>query len=120
MRLSQVNALAVVDEHGKLVGTLSGSDLRGMSHDKIATVLLPVMEFLKAQHQEGLKSPVTCSKSDTVVSVVKKMLDHKVHRVWLQNEAGEPTGVISLSDLALFVFTQTLSVWYPPEPEQRQ
>jgi len=114
MRLTEVNALAIADEHGKLVGTLSGSDLRGLTHDKIATVLLPVMEFLKTQHQ-GIKSPITCDKTDTLKAAVKEMLDEKVHRVWLANAVGEPIGVVSLSDVALFVFTQTLGVWYPPD-----
>jgi len=114
MRLQQVNALAITDEHGKLIGTISGSDLRGLSHDKVANVLLPVMDFLKSQHGGVLKPPITCKKTDKVKAVTDKLITEKVHRVWITNDA-EPIGVVSLSDLALFVFTQTISVWYPAD-----
>jgi len=114
MRLQQVNALAITDEHGKLLGTLSGSDLRGLSHDKVANVLLPVMDFLKSQHGGVIKAPLTCKKTDKVKAVMDKLIAEKVHRVWITNDV-EPIGVVSLSDLALFVFTQTIAVWYPAD-----
>jgi len=116
IRLHEVNALAVVDDGGKLVGTLSGSDLRGLSHDKVTNVMLPVMEFLKGQGQGGHK-PVTCKNTETLKSVVERLVAEKVHRIWIVDNSDHPTGVISLSDIALFVFTQTLAVWYPAEPE---
>jgi CBS domain-containing protein len=117
IRLYQVNVFVVVDEHGKLVGTLSGSDLRGLSHDKVTNVMLPVMEFLKGQRQGG-QQPVTCKNTDTVQSVIQKLVSEKVHRIWMIDDAHHPIGVISLSDIALYVFTQTLEVWYPAEGDE--
>jgi len=116
IRLHEVNALAVIDDNGKLVGTLSGSDLRGLSHDKVTNVMLPVAEFLKLQHQTSTV-PVTCKSTDTIKSVVERLVAEKVHRVWMVDENQHPKGVISLSDIALYVFTQTLDVWYPAEGE---
>jgi hypothetical protein len=42
-----IAAVAVVDERGCLVETLSASDLRGLNHANFKTTTMPVAEFLE-------------------------------------------------------------------------
>jgi CBS domain-containing protein len=43
--------------------------------------------------------PISCSKSDTIEDVVKLMALNRVHRVWIVDEQGKPTGVVSMTDM---------------------
>jgi len=88
-------AVPIVDpDTGVLVGTLSASDIRSVSPNNIHKVKLPVKEFLGS-----FKEPVVAKKSETVETVVKKMIDNQVHRVWLVNDENKPVGVVSLTDI---------------------
>jgi len=88
-------AVPIVDaETGVLVGTLSASDIRKVSPDNINEVKKSVKEFLTTY-----KEPVVAKKSDTLDSVVQKILTSSIHRVWLVNDENKPIGVVSLSDI---------------------
>jgi len=94
MHLKEVHAVAVVDENGKLFGTLSSSDLRGIPADQLLKVMTPTAEFINSTPQN-----VICVASDTLGNVMKKVMDHQVHRVWMINDKQEPIGVVSLGDI---------------------
>jgi len=94
MHIKEVHAIAVVDENGKLFGTLSSSDLRGISADQLLSVMTPTAEFIK-----GTSQNVVCVASDTLGNVMKKVMDHQVHRVWIINDKQEPIGVVALGDI---------------------
>lgn len=99
--LSNVPAVAVVNETGSLIATLSSSDLRGLSQSNFSKVLLPVLEFLSFKHKEEKKVQITCVPSSTVMEVAKKMLGSAIHRVWVVNNDAEsrPIGVVSQTDI---------------------
>ena len=133
MQRHRVGALPVVDEATQaLVGTISESDithLRGGA--SFAALALPVGEFLCHAHRlpawtpsverrEGVFNPnssafavalmqhadelvVSCKPTDTITQVLEKMDLKAVHRVWIVDEAGRPTGVISLADVLAVV-----------------
>jgi hypothetical protein len=42
-----ISAVAIVDDDGKLIGTLSASDLRGIDGHRLKLMLLPALDFLK-------------------------------------------------------------------------
>jgi len=48
------------------------------------------------------------------IVVMNKLLDNKVHRVFLVDESGKPSRVITLTDVILYFFTANLAVFYPP------
>jgi len=96
MHIKDVHAVAVVDENGKLFGTLSSSDLRGIPADRLLKVMVPTAEFIKSSQKN---QNVTCVTSDTLGSVMKKVRDCRVHRVWMINENQEPIGVVALGDI---------------------
>lgn len=128
----RVGALPVVDEAtGALVGTIAESDITHLRGAEFAALALPVGEFLAHAHRlavwtpsverrEGVFNPnssafavalmqhadqlvVSCKPTDTITQVLEKMDLNAVHRVWIVDDAGRPTGVISLADVLAVV-----------------
>jgi len=93
-----VSAVAIVDDDGKLVGSLSAADLRGLTESTVSWLhTLPVMEFLQRQH--GLvRPPVTCDHKATLKTVVKFMTDNRTHRLWVTDN-GVPDGIVTMTDV---------------------
>ncbi len=75
----RLSAMPIVNNEGQLVATLSPSDLRGMTCDKLNTLLLPVPLFL--QEMQGKRMIVACSPDTHVNQVMAMALKEKVHRV---------------------------------------
>jgi 5'-AMP-activated protein kinase regulatory gamma subunit len=46
---------------------------------------------------------LTCHPTDTLESVIKKIVESKVHRLVIVNEHDQAIGVLSLSDLLKFL-----------------
>jgi len=100
-----VSAMPITNEHGQLIGTLSTSDLRGMSSDKLKSLSLPVMDFLRVANLL-VRPQVTAVSTDTLGTVLMRLVGREVHRVWLIDslEHRHVVGVLSLTDiLAQFV-----------------
>jgi hypothetical protein len=58
------------------------SDLKGITVDTLPTVMLPVMDFLKAMNADNqIPKPVTCHPKSYIRSVLQKAMAAKVHRV---------------------------------------
>jgi len=117
MRLKQVNALAVVNSHGVLMATLSDADLRGLTHAKLHELFVSIEEYCTRAGGGVLRKPVVCQATDTLKSVVDLIINERVHRVWVVDENMKPIGVVSMTDIALFFYSNTLDVWYPPDDE---
>jgi len=116
LRAKEVQVSPVVNAAGKLVATISASDLRGISPEELAQQLgLDVISFLKARHSGKLRRPVTCRPSDSLYAVVDQLVSQALHRLWLVDDSNRPIGVVSMTDIALYFFTKNLSLWYPPE-----
>ena len=63
----------------------------------MADLMKPAETFLK-EHSPKSFMPLTCSKSDTLVAVIDKILEARVHRLWVV-EDNKPVGCVSLGDL---------------------
>jgi len=88
-----VSGVAVLDENDELVGTLSSSELRGMNSVTLVNSLwLPASQLLKLGPQ------VTCTVKDTLWSVVEKLVEHKIHRLWVC-ENKKVVSVVTLTDV---------------------
>ena len=59
--------------------------------------------FAVALMQHADELVVSCTPTDTITQVLEKMDLKAVHRVWIVDEAGRPTGVISLADVLAVV-----------------
>eukprot|EP00842_Homolaphlyctis_polyrhiza_P003015 jgi/Hompol1/3714/HPOL_006696-RA len=109
----RVSALAVTDAEGHLEGTLSASDLRGITHESLPMLASPIIEFLERQQR-----PKKSVRSDQIRSVdsntpmikaAAEMLDSHVHRLWITDEDDMLKGVVSMTDvLTMFVSPASL------------
>jgi len=98
MQEKRISAVAVVDGSGKLVGNISVSDLKLIGYDgsMFSRLHYPVSQFLKLLTSDNnLEAPITVSSDSKFREVVSKLVLSRIHRVYLTNEAGVPTGVIT-------------------------
>jgi CBS domain-containing protein len=109
-RTSQ-NGIAVVDASGKLVDVISTHDLRGITPGAVnfSNLYKTVKQFkqdvnqrFNAGKQQGLYS---CTGSDTLENIIKKMNDHHVHRLVVVNNKHDmaPIDMISQTDVLRYV-----------------
>jgi CBS domain-containing protein len=98
MYYNKVSAVAIVNSEGTLVANISASDLRGLSNSSIATLFLPVCDYLIKAHDLP-KYPMTCKYYTRLDMVLVRMGIFRVHRLWLVDDFERPIGLISLSDI---------------------
>ncbi|TPX58939.1 hypothetical protein CcCBS67573_g09120 [Chytriomyces confervae] len=112
MYVHRVSAVAIVSRHGEIVANLSASDLRGVTGDleSLQSFLLPVFEFLETRSgKRGLGSlkadQLKCvDREHAFGQAVKTVLEEGIHRVWVQDSAEIPAGVLTVGDMpSLFV-----------------
>jgi len=118
MHSNKLSSLAVVDDNGKLWGNLSASDLKGFQlfFDNFEDLFRPVSEFLSTirKMQGRPENFVVCVKNDTPVKdIVSRFNEDIIHRVYVVDNEGKPTGVFSLTNLmrGLIVDTHTISTF---------
>ncbi|KAJ3091473.1 hypothetical protein HK102_000419 [Quaeritorhiza haematococci] len=99
MKTNKILALPIVDSEGKILSTLSASDLRGITVEKLVQLCLPVVDYLKTSNNHGVPDPITCIADDTIQEVLDKINKCKVHRVWVVDADKKTVGVVSLSDI---------------------
>jgi len=98
MYYNKVSAVAIVNSEGTLVANISASDLRGLSNSSVATLFLPVCDYLIKAHDLP-KYPMTCKYYTRLDMVLVRMGIFRVHRLWLVDDFERPIGLISLSDI---------------------
>lgn len=108
-----VSGVAVVNDDGKLVGSISASDLKWVAEsafDLGNRLSMTVSDFLDFRRSvpgfanDVLKkvtssAPLTCMPDDEVEYVLTKLMTKGVHRLWIVNEEHKPVGVVALCDL---------------------
>jgi len=93
-----VAAVAVVDESGVIVGNLSSSDIRDFDLEHLNDCAdMKVITYLKKFNL--LREVVACSPTESLEEVIKKLINGKVHRVWVVNLKNIPVGLITMTDV---------------------
>jgi len=107
-----IHGVAVVNDAGVIVGTLSVRDLKAMAPDGSLFWRLygSAKNFLQKLHSEyaGVGRPFTvqtCTENDTLKTVIRRLATNKIHRIFIVNEKNVPIGVVALRD----VFNEILS-----------
>lgn len=116
---NHIGGIPVVDDDGKLIGMVTESDFSAKEHGiPFSRVFAPQL-FGKWMSKEGIEkaydaartitvdkvmsSPViTVGTDDTVAEAVRKMLEHRIHRVVVSDD-GTPVGIVSRHDLLKLV-----------------
>jgi CBS domain-containing protein len=99
---SYVSALAVVDQEGKLVSTLSISDLRFITSEVLSKMNnMTVHDFLTSGRKGNeLRKPVLIDEfTHGIMNAVSRMLLSQTHRLWLVDDLKAPSGVLTMSDI---------------------
>jgi len=102
-----VNGVAVVDQNNRLIGSISSRDFKVIDADgKWWPRLYFSVEAFLSQLPESAKSarpktPIFAFPSDTLGSVITKIHENKVHRIFIVNNEKEmrPIGVIGLREI---------------------
>ncbi|KAL3693039.1 hypothetical protein R1sor_006690 [Riccia sorocarpa] len=86
---------------GKILGTLSASDFRGLGPDSLKTLTdITVSQFLvNMSGQSSPRPPVTCLPTTPLATVMGSAITSKVHRVWVVHDDGWLAGVVTFTDI---------------------
>jgi CBS domain-containing protein len=101
MLRNKADAVAVLNDDGKLVATLSPSDLRILFErtGSLKGVLLPVVDFLSDIHGSVIRNQLKVKETDEIRVAVFKCVLGKVHRVWVVDEEGRPKACLRVQDI---------------------
>lgn len=98
-----VNAVAIVDNDGRIVGNLSPADLKGIVGHSFESLYGDVDSFLKLVRSKEIQKQehqvATVSADSTLQAAVDRMMELHVHRIYIENVDRKPVGVITLTDI---------------------
>lgn len=94
----ELPCVGIVDANGRLVGTISASDLKALDAEHLRFATLNVMDFL-AKFSPKSVNPVSAAKQCTLRTIMSKMLQQRVHRVWICDGDHKPIGLVSMTDV---------------------
>jgi len=97
MNENSVSAIAIVDEEDKFVANFSASLITTLNPDSLSRIRLPVADFVHSLHENN--EDFACKATDTIQSVIVRVLSHQLHRVWVLDDRNHPIGVVTLTDL---------------------
>eukprot|EP00123_Amoebidium_parasiticum_P016843 comp23608_c0_seq1/m.40136 comp23608_c0_seq1/g.40136 ORF comp23608_c0_seq1/g.40136 comp23608_c0_seq1/m.40136 type:complete len:307 (-) comp23608_c0_seq1:399-1319(-) len=94
-----LSGVAVVDGSGRLVANVSASDFRGITN--FERLPEPLERFLDFDKKKAPKTyyVVTVALEDTLRTALNLYVTEGVHRLYMVDSEGRPTGVITMSDL---------------------
>jgi len=98
---NRVSAIAVVDNTGTLVGNVSATDFQNISALNFLSLRTPLQQYLTA-------APVTVGADALLLDTIRLLMDNKVHRVYIVNDANNPIGVVSTTDVMNIVSRELL------------
>eukprot|EP01096_Ripella_sp_DP13-Kostka_P006324 TRINITY_DN2269_c1_g1_i1.p1 TRINITY_DN2269_c1_g1~~TRINITY_DN2269_c1_g1_i1.p1 ORF type:complete len:333 (-),score=188.62 TRINITY_DN2269_c1_g1_i1:118-1047(-) len=106
IREKKLYAVPVIDANGSLIGNISARDVRFVVKSPAHMYLLyePISKFISQIHADEIeeRSPAICCRaSDSLKSIVKKLLVNRINRIYITDHDGKPTKVITLTDVLL-------------------
>ncbi|KAL2915691.1 hypothetical protein HK105_204876 [Polyrhizophydium stewartii] len=103
MFVHRVQSVAVTDDSGRLAASISAADLRGITADNLETLVSPVFDFLEAERRTPAQlkpDQLRTALPDTHVGVAAgRMLESRVHRLWIVNSHDKLVSVVSMTDV---------------------
>jgi len=91
---------AVVDDTGKLLWNFSPSDLRGITVTNCHLLNSPLQEFLEQDRsRDWWTGPIIVDLDSSLYELMKQFVCTRVHRMYVVDEDGKPTGEINQRDV---------------------
>lgn len=91
-----VSAIAVVDEEGRLLNSVSASNVRLLTKENISWLLLPVSEWLQ---KLGIKQANSANVNATIKTAIETVRDNHLHRIWVVDEGNKLVSVLTVGDI---------------------
>jgi CBS domain-containing protein len=91
-----VSAIAVVDEQGRLVNSVSASNVRLLTPKNAEWLLLPVSEWLQKMNIHQANSARTDTTFKDAILTVR---DNHLHRLWIVDENQKLISVLTVGDV---------------------
>ncbi|XP_031788967.1 uncharacterized protein LOC100678622 isoform X3 [Nasonia vitripennis] len=99
----RVSALPIVDNDGKLVNIYSKFDVINLAAEKTYNNLDVTLREANEHRNEWFEGVQSCKLSETLFTVMEKIVRAEVHRLVVVDEEDKVIGIISLSDLLYFL-----------------
>ncbi|KYQ90710.1 hypothetical protein DLAC_09345 [Tieghemostelium lacteum] len=101
LHANRVNGIAIVDpQNGKLIHSLSTSDLKYLSKSEVYLISLPISKYLEYIKNSNLtKKLIIVNSQSKLFDIVNIMCNHRVHRVYINDDDDKPCAVITISDV---------------------
>ena len=107
---NKLSGVPIVSSDGVIVANFSVSDvtsLAGVTNqaDANAALALPVLTFLRERGgDDGVSlTPVVVYEEDSLGTVLQVLVESRLHHVYVVDEARQPQGVITLTDVIRFL-----------------
>jgi len=99
MKKNKVTGLGVVNNEGEIVTNLSASDFLHLNEDNFPLLGFGVGDYLSGIY--GFTRPPVYVKDgyDSYHTIMLKMVEYGVHRVYVLNKKKQPTRVVTLTDI---------------------
>jgi CBS domain-containing protein len=92
--------VALVDNNGRLIANISASNIKGMTRANIQLLFRPLTDFLGRDRKRGWWQLPICTTLDTTLeNIILQFVGTKVHRMYIVDNDGRPTGEVSLFDV---------------------
>jgi len=91
---------AVVDDYGRLMDTISASDLKGLNRSNCVSLSQTLDQFVNRDWKRGWwAKPITVELTDPLFFVVFQFVSSGVHRLYIVDSDGKPIGEVNHMDI---------------------
>jgi predicted transcriptional regulator len=97
-----ITSLAIVDENFTAQGVISATDILYVRHDPEHLDLELTAYVSLSRAETGAREAnvvVSCTASDNFKDILRTMLHHNVHHVYVLDDEDRPCGVVSFLDI---------------------
>eukprot|EP00301_Raphidiophrys_heterophryoidea_P022111 c6348_g1_i1.p1 GENE.c6348_g1_i1~~c6348_g1_i1.p1 ORF type:complete len:322 (+),score=84.42 c6348_g1_i1:97-1062(+) len=99
IKFNRVGGIAIVNTNNEYIGTLSASDLKGLTPEQFPSLLKPCRKYIEDRNGGVLPQPVVCSGDVTFFDAVHMLATKRVHRLWVLDALSHPVAVVTLSTI---------------------
>ena len=99
----RISALPVVDKDGKVVDIYAKFDVINLAAEKTYNNLELTIEQSLKNRREGFEGVQTCRKTESLGSIMERIVKAEVHRLIIVDNDERVEGVVSLSDILYYL-----------------